>query len=224
MAIESIKNNESITQTYGKIIDPFLANAFYMPDENTITITLGYLFSNRGDFRTYSTEELYSSLGFVMGHELTHGFDSNGSYYDKNGKKLTTSILPEADDKIFKEKQVQVIKNYDKKECCTCEFFANDEKITISEAMADIGGFSLVLEMAKNNNNFNYKSFFKYVAKRMASKKSVLVTAFTYTDVHPFGKVRSNTLLSNSDKFISTFDIKPDDAMWMEPENRVTIW
>jgi hypothetical protein len=65
MAIESIKNNESINQTYGKISDAFLANAFYMPDENTITITLGYLFSNGGDFRTYSTEELYSSLGFL---------------------------------------------------------------------------------------------------------------------------------------------------------------
>lgn len=222
----SIKNEDSLTKTLGFLLDPLLQNAFYLPVENTMTITLGYLFSYGGDFSSYSTEELYSSLAFVCGHELTHGFDSKGSHFDKNGKHLgtDTSILPAADDVIFKAKQEKVIALYDGKEYLPVARFATSGKTVLSEAMADIGGFGLVEGMSGLISDFDYELFYRYVAKHMASKANFITSALLHSDVHPFGPLRCNIVLSNNDKFESTFDIQPEDGMYIAKEDRVVIW
>ena len=224
MTLKMIAANKNIAEVYNMSMDPFVANAFYIPAMNCMNITLGYLFSYGADFNSLSDEELYSSLGFVCGHEITHGFDSQGSFYDKDGLITYTSIFGESDRKIFEDKQKQVIENYDGKEAFPLADLAKPGTRVITEAMADIGGLSLAEALGSKINGFDYSSFYKYVANHMATASGVFMYILSFNDVHPNGKVRTNTLLSNSSRFIETFDIKEGDGMFMPASQRVVIW
>ena len=91
--------------------------------------------------------------------------------------------------------------------------------------MADIGGLGLVEGMANKISDFNYTRFFVYFANHMASKITGLYYYIIETsDVHPFGKFKTNTLLSNDALFNSTFAIKEGDGMYVPESERVVLW
>jgi predicted metalloendopeptidase len=124
--------------------DPFTANAFYTPWCNGITILFGYLAAH-DDFTTMSQEKIFSDLYLACGHELTHGFDTNGVGFDENGKK-DSAWWSEADHAAYTARVQSVI-----------DFYQGDEVLpglatvgttVISEACADFAGAVLTMDLA----------------------------------------------------------------------------
>lgn len=202
-------------------MEPFTANAFYVSFTNSITITMGYLFSV-GNINSLSIEELLATFGLVMGHEITHGFDSSGCYYDGDGHRVNSSIFPEDDLTKFKAKQQDVINLYNYE---VLPGIMQSGKTTLSEDLADIGGLGLISTIAKGHSELSYEEFFRQIAFHFMSK----TTRASYdkdlkNDVHAYGAARLNPLLMSSAKFIQTFDIQPDDGMYRDPASEIVIW
>jgi putative endopeptidase len=129
---------------------PFFGNAFYYPSYNRISLNLGALFYVGSDLSKVSQEELYARIGFVLGHEITHGFDSQGVYYDKNGNHSTTSIIPEADQSKFDELALKLEGLYKDQEIVPG--LSQDAHLTITEDLADTGGMVFFRKRRKGNN------------------------------------------------------------------------
>ncbi|MCI2110794.1 MAG: hypothetical protein LKK13_00400 [Bacilli bacterium] len=227
LSLNDIESEMSPARAYMRSIDPFLANAFYMPVFNSVTITLGFLFAYGGDFASFSDEALFASLGIVTGHEMTHGYDKNGSHYDKDGRYLgaETTIFGEADQKTFAMKQNEISALYEGYECLPDTRAATKGSLTITEDMADIGGLGLVEGIVATIDGFDYKEFYRDFSYNFADKET-LASYLTYNidDVHPYGRARVNRLLSNSGKFAETFALEASDAMYVAPEDRVALW
>ena len=202
-------------------MEPFTPNAFYVPYTNSINITMGYLFSV-GDLNTLSIEEKLATFGLVMGHEITHGFDSNGCYFNQYGNYVSSSIFPAEDLARFKAKQQDVINLYNYE---VLPGLMQSGKTTLSEDLADIGGLGLISTIAKGHSELSYEEFYRQIALHFMSK----TTRASYdkdlkNDVHAYGAARLNPLLMSSAKFIQTFDIQPDDGMYRDPASEIVIW
>ena len=216
-------SGKSLAYAATLLMEPFTANAFYYSYTNSITITMGYLASIGFDLHSISDEELMATFGLVCGHEITHGFDSNGCYWDGHGQYVSSSIFPAADLSKYQTKQNAVIDLY------TLEVapgLVQSGTTTLSEDLADIGGMSLVHRIAKDNySNFNYREFYTQVAKHFMAKvsRSAYVSGLS-TDVHAVGKARCNPLLMNCPKFMEVFGVKNGDGMYRDPSKQIVIW
>ncbi|MBQ7250186.1 MAG: hypothetical protein IJS37_02460 [Bacilli bacterium] len=203
--------------------DPLTANAFYMPSYNAINITLGYMACYDGAGEA-SFQKLLEDYGWVVGHEISHGFDSNGIYYDEKGTKHAEGwFLPEDAD-AYSLRCRDVADYYDGYEVMPEQ--KTDGTTVMTEAIADINGLHTALEAAKGVSDFDYAHFFEANAKHFASYSS----QYTYVgnglaaDEHPFGRARVNLAMKAMDEWHEAFGTKEGDAMWVAPEDRIAIW
>jgi predicted metalloendopeptidase len=203
------------------LIDPLTANAFYVPWQNGYAMTLGFLLS-KDNFASMSSEQLYSDLGWGIGHEMTHGFDTNGIFYDESGN-YTTTWWPAADQTAYKYRANQVVSFYDGYEVYP-GLAAKGEK-EVSENVADLGGIRLLLDLGASQTSFDYGKFFNYAATNfcdIASRSRFL--AKNYNDVHAFGRVRINRCFASLNEFANTYSLREGDHMYVAPSDRVAIW
>lgn len=202
---------------------PFLSNAFYTPNSNTINMTFGAIFSLGIDISGVPEETILAKMGFVLGHEVTHGFDSRGVYFDKNGSYLKDGLIPQEDMDNFTALTLKVQALYKGQEALPG--LSQDPAITITEDVADIGGFVFMEELGKKKASFDFKLFYHEAASGFGTKisRKYFISAHL-NNVHPFGRVRCNVLLSNSPLFAKTFNLTPDDAMYVPSEEQVVIW
>lgn len=221
--IKQITNGQIFHRTLLLTDGPFLSNAFYTPNSNTINITFGAVFSLGLD-RSKCTEEcVLAKIGYILGHEVTHGFDSRGVYYDKTGANIKDGIIPQEDMDKFTKLTQKVEEIYRNQEVLTG--LAQNPETTISEDVADIGGLTFMEEIGKDKPSFDFKLFYKEMASGFAAKitRNRFYKNNLY-DVHPYGRVRCNVLLSNSELFQKTFEITEDDGMYLSKDKQVVIW
>lgn len=186
---------------------------------------------SKGDAYTYGT------LGFILGHEFTHGFDSIGSNYDKNGSEITW--WNDTDKENFQKKQQQFIKLFS-----SYDIFSglisktgemNDGEATLIENMADFGGLTLAHDayMSKKKKD-------RLDAKKLidAEKDFYLAAAQCYKgnqsdtykikakvkDNHSNFKIRINGNVVNMPSWYTIFDIQPGDALYRLPSERIVLW
>ena len=194
-------------------------NAYYDPSDNSINILLGILFAIDEDADYY---EVLGTIGFAVGHEITHAFDFSGSKFDENGNYINWWL--EDDLKKFNSKKQEVIDYYK-------PFKYNNMNLNVEleagENMADLGSMETILNMLskKTVTNEEYKKLFESYAKFWASKyRDGYVMNFLLNDEHAPGKIRVNAVLSNLEKFYEIYDIKSGDGMYIEPSKRIHIW
>jgi predicted metalloendopeptidase len=200
---------------------PFYPNAFYFRESNGFCLTMGTAFWLGYDFSLLSKEELYGYIGVIIAHELTHGFDSNGVYYDKNGTKVESSIIPSDDIEKFTYLAFDGVNMYNLMEALPG--YVQDNSVTIGECLADLGGFAFVESIVSKNKNLSLTKFYETYAKSYAIKASL--TCFLdnfYADTHPFGRARINTVLSNSALFRSTYGLTENDLMYRD--SSIVVW
>ncbi|MEG1196640.1 MAG: M13 family metallopeptidase, partial [Clostridia bacterium] len=130
-------------------LSPQTVNAFYNFTDNSINILAGILGGVFYDPQG-SIEQTLGGVGIVIGHEITHGFDTAGSQYDQDGNMK--NWWTDADRAAFVALTDQVDAYYSAIEVLPGKFV--DGQLTIGETVADLGGFSCMLEMAKGYENF----------------------------------------------------------------------
>lgn len=195
-------------------------NAFYDPLYNSIIINYGIV---DGDFYYdgISDEELYAGLGTIIGHEISHAFDTSGALFDKNGDYV--NWWTEEDYSTFEQKTDELIKYLSN---ITVWLNGNvNGKMVCGETIADIAGMKVILKMAEKIPDFNYEEFFTAYAKRWRSIRSEESEQYYFaTDTHLLDYLRTNIVVQQFEEFYETYDVKKGDTMYLSPKKRINIW
>ncbi len=195
-------------------------NAFYDPLYNSIIINYGIV---DGDFYYdgISDEELYAGLGTIIGHEISHAFDTSGALFDKNGDYV--NWWTEEDYSTFELKTDELIKYLSN---ITVWLNGNvNGKMVCGETIADIAGMKVILKMAEKIPDFNYEEFFTAYAKRWRSIMSEESEQYYFaTDTHLLDYLRTNIVVQQFEEFYETYDVKKGDTMYLSPKKRINIW
>ena len=196
-------------------------NAAYAPTTNSFRIFHGIVSSFIDDNLT--KEQLYGRIGVVIGHEITHGFDSTGSLYDKDGK--VADWWTKEDKDAFNTKINKMISYYEN----DLRILNDDTKMTGSlltgEIIADMGGMKTLIEMGKKIEGFNWDEFFKNNSMFYNfSYTEAAVREANESDPHPIPYLRVNVTVAQFDQFLKTYGVNPGDGMYIAPNDRVAIW
>lgn len=196
------------------------ANAFYDLLTNGIYILAGIL-EDPVYYEGMTDEELLAGLGEIVGHEITHGFDANGVYYDKDG--IENECLPEEDRRAFDDRTTKVTLFYSSLMPFVGSGSYNGNNVK-AEATADMGGMKACLVMAKKRDDFDYDKFFRYNAKIWAEQIPKDYEKQYMGDVHPLSYLRINVTLSQFDEFNETYGVSEGDGMYVAPGKRIAVW
>lgn len=209
---------------------PHQVNAYYEPTLNEIVFPAAIM---QPPFYYPEADDAtnYGSLGAVIGHEITHGFDDQGSKYDGSGNMI--DWWTDNDRKLFDEKSKVLIDCFNKFEALPT-VFVNGE-LTIGENIADLGGLStayLALQMSRDNklpviiNGYNEEQRF-FLAFSQVWKQNIkeeMLRKRILTDVHSPANFRVLGTLANMPEFYQAFGIKEGNGMYRSSAERAKIW
>lgn len=196
-----------------------LVNACYDPSRNDITFPAAILEAPFYSLQQ-SRSQNFGGIGAVMGHEISHAFDNNGSHFDEFGNMV--NWWTKEDEDHFNQLTQKMINEFD-----GIPFAGGhvDGKLVVSENIADNGGISSALEATKQYPDADLKEFFENWARIWRMKASEKYQRMLLAiDVHSPQELRANVQPQNFDEFYTAFDIHEGDGMWLEPDKRVQIW
>ncbi|WP_447640787.1 MULTISPECIES: M13 family metallopeptidase [Chitinophagaceae] len=205
-------------------------NAYYNPSINEIVFPAGIL---QPPFFNPEADDAvnYGGIGMVIGHEMTHGFDDQGSQYDKEGNLKNWWGV--ADKSKFDEKVKQVIALYNT--FTVLDSLHVNGALTVGENMADIGGIAIAYDAFKltKQGQSNTKiggftpdqRFFLSFAQIWRIKlKDATVRRLIDLDPHSPAEWRVNGPLMNFTPFYNAFDVQPGEKMYKPDAERIKIW
>ena len=224
---------------YGKPVDrtewnmePQTYNAYYNPSNNEIVVPGCNIIVPGYERKLADDALLYSVIGgSTFGHEITHGFDDQGSKYDKKGN-LHNWWTPE-DSSRFYSKTGMIVKQFN-------GYIAVDSlhingSLTQGENIADLGGIVMGYEAFKKTSQYKNKEiiaglnpdqrfFLGYALAWMINERPEAIANQVKSNEHSPAKFRVLGPLSNMPEFYRTFGIKKGDALWRPDSLRVKIW
>ena len=196
-----------------------MVNACYDPFVNDITFPAAILKPPFYSLKQTRSENL-GGIGAVIGHEISHAFDSNGAKCDEHGN--INNWWTKEDNKRFNKKIKEMIKQFDGIEL---PWGKVNGKFIVSENMADNGGMAVTLEIMGKTPNSSYEEYFMNWAKVWCLKaKPEYLQLLLNLDVHGPSILRANIPPRNFTEWYDTFDVKETDQMYIEPAKRVVIW
>jgi predicted metalloendopeptidase len=212
-------------------MSPPTVNAYYNPQLNEIVFPAGIL---QPPFFGADADDAfnYGGMGAVIGHELTHGFDDEGSQFDAQGN-LRSWWTPE-DRKNFDARAECVSKQFDGYEV---EKGLNENgKLVLGESIADLGGLNIAFAAYENSlqgkprpadiEGFTpeQRFFLGWGQVWADNMRPEFARLLTNVDQHPLPRFRVRAPLSNLPSFAKAFSCQPGDAM-IRPENeRCAVW
>lgn len=200
-------------------ITPQTVNAMYNPQMNDITFPAAILQAPFYDKNADEAQNL-GGIGTVIGHEITHAFDTYGSGYDENGN-YSSWWTPQ--DLAQFEARAQKVKDYYSSMEVANGIFQNGDT-TVGENIADMGAMACVLDIVGSDKKAQRKVF-ESNANIWASVQTDAYRDFLLmADVHSLNKVRVNAVLPLFEQFYEVYGITKNDAMYVAPEDRVQIW
>jgi putative endopeptidase len=224
---------------FGKPVDrnewdmtPQTYNAYYNPSNNEIVVP-GSNIIVPGYERTLADDAILYSIigGSTFGHEITHGFDDQGSQYDEKGN-LNNWWTSEDSLKFFTRTKMVVdqFNNY-----VVIDSLTINGDMTQGENIADIGGIMMGYEAFKKTKQYREKQvigglnpdqrfFLGYALAWMINDRPEALTAQVKSDVHSPAKYRVIGPLVNMPEFFTTFNIKEGDKLYRPDSMRVRIW
>lgn len=211
---------------------PQTVNAYYNPGFNEIVFPAAILQPPFFD-PSWDDAANYGSIGAVIGHEIGHGFDDQGSRFDGDGK--LTDWWTDADREAFEKRTASLIDQYNNLSPQQVPgHFVNGE-LTIGENIGDLGGlaiawkaYQIALDGAEPpviDGLTGAQRFFLSWAQSWQQKgRDEEVIRLLAIDPHSPNEFRCNQIVRNIDAFYDAFDVQQDDAHWMAPAERVSIW
>jgi len=212
---------------------PQTVNAYYNPGFNEIVFPAAIL---QPPFFSLDADDAvnFGGIGGVIGHEIGHGFDDQGSKYDGDGALI--SWWTEDDRAAFEERTKILIEQYD---ALTPEGLSDEFKVngalTIGENIGDLGGITIAYKaylMSLNGEEppvvdglTGAQRFFLSwgLIWRGKSRDEIAIQRLA-TDQHSPSEFRCNQVASNFDSFYEAFGVTEEDSMWLDPAKRVSIW
>lgn len=208
-------------------MSPQTVNAYYSPLTNEIVFPAAILqppfFDPEASWATN-----FGGIGAVIGHEIGHGFDDQGSHYDGDGK--LNEWWTEADREEFTKRTGALIAQYDR--YTPTELIGEDVHVngalTIGENIGDLGGLAIAFQAWKNahpdEGNLAPEFFFSWALVWRTAIRPEAARQRLVIDPHSPAEFRCNGVVRNLDAFHETFQTTPTDKLWMEPGERVRIW
>ena len=215
---------------------PQTVNAYYNPGFNEIVFPAAIL---QPPFFSLESDEAvnFGAIGAVIGHEIGHGFDDQGSKYDGDGALI--SWWSDADRKAFEERTASLISQFNELSPAQLpdENKVNGE-LTIGENIGDLGGLGIayrayLLSLKDNGGSepapidgltAKQRLFLSWAQAWRTKGRDEMVLQRLATDPHSPPEFRCNQIVRNIDAFYEAFDLSPEDALWLDQSQRVSIW
>jgi putative endopeptidase len=211
---------------------PQTVNAYYNPGFNEIVFPAAIL---QWPFFDANSDDAanYGGIGAVIGHEIGHGFDDQGSKFDGTGK-LTDWWEP-SDRDAFEARTRSLIDQYNALSPEETPDQHVNGALTIGENIGDLGGLGIawkaylialngaeppVIDGLTGAERFflSWAQVWQYKARREEVARRLAI------DPHSPPEFRCNQIVRNIDEFYETFNVTESDSLWLEPDQRVTIW
>ena len=196
-----------------------LVNACYSPFVNDITFPAAILQAPFYSLSQTRSQNL-GGIGAVIGHEISHAFDSNGAKFDENGN--INDWWTQEDFERFEAKVTQMIEQFDGIEL---PWGKVNGAFIVSENMADNGGVSVTLDIMGRMDGASYEEYFTNWARVWCQKaKPEYAALLLSVDVHGPTILRANMPPRNFSEWYTTFGVTENDGMYLAPEKRIVIW
>lgn len=209
---------------------PQTINAYYNPTTNEICFPAGIL---QPPFFNPEADDAanYGAIGVVIGHEMTHGFDDQGSQFDKDGN--LKNWWTEADRKNF-ETRTKVMADFFSKIEVLPGLYANGQ-LTLGENIADHGGLNIAFQAFKEATAANplpekdgftpeQRFFLAYAKVWIDNIRDEEIRNRTKNDPHSLGRWRVNGALPHIDAWYKAFNIGKKDPLYVPAKQRVDVW
>ena len=196
-----------------------MVNACYDPFVNDITFPAAILQPPFYSINQTRSENL-GGIGAVIGHEISHAFDSNGAKCDEYGN--LNNWWTKADERKFNKKVNAMIKQFDG---IKLPWGTVNGKFTVSENIADNGGMAVTLDIMSNTEGVSFEEYFANWARVWCQKaKPEYQALLLQVDVHGPCYLRANMPPRNFPEWYDTFNVTKRDGMYLAPSKRVVIW
>ena len=228
-----IKNREKLggpIRKYEWGMTPQTVNAYYSPNRNEIVFPAAIL---QPPFFNMAADDAvnYGAIGAVIGHEMGHGFDDQGSRYDGDGN--LRNWWTENDLAEFKERTGALVEQFASYE--VLDGLNVNGELTLGENIGDLAGLTIAWRAYQNSLNgqaapvidgmsgdqrffLGFGQVWRFKAREETMRNRVA------TDPHSPPRFRVLGTLANMPEFYRTFDVKEGDAMYLPPEKRVKVW
>ncbi|AOW91684.1 peptidase M13 [Rhodococcus sp. WMMA185] len=211
---------------------PQTVNAYYNPGMNEIVFPAAILQPPFFDANADDAAN-YGGIGAVIGHEIGHGFDDQGAKYDGDGNMI--DWWTDDDRSEFGKRTKALIEQYNQFEPKALPGHNVNGEFTIGENIGDLGGLSIAIvayQIATEGTDppvldgltglqrvfFGWAQVWRTKARDAEALRRLAV------DPHSPPEFRCNGVVRNLDTFHDAFDVRPGDALYLEPEQRVKIW
>ena len=212
-------------------LTPQTVNAYYNPLSNQITFPAAILQPPFFDANADAAVN-YGAIGAVIGHEMGHGFDDQGSQFGPSGK-FENWWTPEAKEK-FKARTAALVAQYDKYEAVPGTNVKGG--LTLGENIGDLGGVEAAYGAYKRYQakhgaapvidglTGDQRFFLAYAQAWQAKLREDTARNRASVDPHSPPYFRVNGIVRNVDAWYAAFGVKPGDKLYLAPEQRVHIW
>ena len=209
---------------------PQTVNAYYNPTTNEICFPAGILQYPFFDMEADDAFN-YGAIGVVIGHEMTHGFDDQGRQFDKEGN--FADWWAEGDAEKFNERAQVLVDHFNGIE--VLPGLHGNGQLTLGENIADHGGLMVAYQAFKNatkdaplEDKYGFtpeqRFFLAYADVWAGQIRDEEIRNRTKSDPHSLGRWRVNGTLPHIDAWYEAFNITPQNALYIAPENRAKIW
>ena len=212
---------------------PQTVNAYYNPGMNEIVFPAAILQPPFFDVNADDYAANYGGIGAVIGHEIGHGFDDQGSKYDGDGNLV--NWWSDIDRKEFEKRTKKLIDQYDQLSPAAAPDVKVNGALTVGENIGDLGGLTIAYKAYEISLNGKQppvidgysgaQRFFMGWAQSWRGKyRAEEVRRRIATDPHSPDEFRCNQIVANLDEFYQAFGVGENDKHFMKADARVRIW
>ncbi|MBD3581719.1 M13 family metallopeptidase [Flavobacterium selenitireducens] len=209
---------------------PQTVNAYYNPSLNEIVFPAAILQPPFFDLNADDATN-YGSIGAVIGHEIGHGFDDQGSSFDGDG--VLRNWWTEKDHAAFKERTGALVSQYN--EFNVFPDLKVNGAFTLGENIGDLGGVTIAYRAYKLSLNGKpskkmdgytgeQRFFIGYAQSWLEKSREESLRNQVASDPHSPAHFRVNGIVRNIPEFYEAFNVKAGDSLYLAPEKRVKIW
>jgi putative endopeptidase len=209
---------------------PYTVNAYYNPPMNEIVFPAAIL---QPPFFNVEAEDAvnYGGIGAVIGHEFSHGFDDQGRKYDGEGNLRDWWIEEDVD--AFSARASALVDQYNQFEVLPGKFLNGD--FTLGENIGDLSGLAVAYKAYQMSLNGgaapvidgltgDQRFFMGWAQVWVRLYRDENLESRITSDPHSHSEARTNGIVRNFDLWYETFDVQPEDALYLAPDERVKIW